>query len=137
MIEFDFEDWAKLYEADPKAFEQRRGAALEAFVKQAPDHSRHALEQTLFRIEMTRKTAKSPLQAAINASKLMWESYGKLREHVEMVSADMQSYQANSRRLRLVEAGGEEPASVTLTQPVASPTLGKNSARIIQLPRRS
>ncbi len=127
MIEFEFDDWSNLYKTDPQAFEQRRGAALETFIQEAPEHTRLRLQQTLFRIEMARKTAKSPLQSAISASKLMWESYGKLRDHVEAIAKDVTAQQ-NRGNLRLVT---DKPLSEN-TQAV----LERNGARIFQIRRQ-
>ena len=154
MIQFEFEDWANLYKTDPEAFEMRRGAALEAYIQQAPEENRQRLEQTLFRIEMARKTSKSPLQAAINASKLMWESYGKLRDQVEEVAVEVKSYQGSvdqfkTNTLKLV--GKENTIQPVLRDATSSPVqrmlveqtaqvknrMVKDSATIIPLPHRS
>lgn len=79
---FDFTYWTQLYQQDPVAFETKRAELLRNVIDEAPESHRHSLEQTLFKIEMTRKTAKNPLHATIKASKLMWESYAKLRDHL-------------------------------------------------------
>jgi len=83
MTHFDFKEWADLYQVDPVAFEQRREAVLEGYVATVDTENRLALEQTLFKIRMVRQRSKSPLQSALESSKLMWESFGKLREHVQ------------------------------------------------------
>lgn len=80
MQAFDFETWSHLAQSDPAEFEARREAALREFVEQSNPDSRKMLEQTLFTLQMHKQKAKSPLQSAIFASNLMWESYGKLRE---------------------------------------------------------
>lgn len=79
MQEFDFENWSELHSSDPVEFERRREAALQEFIEQANPDSRLMLEQTLFTLQMHKQKAKSPLQSAIFASNLMWESFGKLR----------------------------------------------------------
>ncbi len=79
MQDFDFENWSDLHSSDPAEFERRREQALQEFIEQANPDSRLMLEQTLFTLQMHKQKAKSPLQSAIFASNLMWESFGKLR----------------------------------------------------------
>lgn len=103
MTDFNFDQWNALHEVDPEAFETKREAALRQVIdSREDDESRLLLEQTLFRIEMTRRTAKSPLQAALMASNLMWESFGKLQENIaelESTLDDSQPLQQNHLRL--------------------------------------
>lgn len=103
MTNFDFKEWADLYQVDPVAFEQRREAVLEGFVASADPEARQALEQTLFRIRMIRQRSKSPLQAAMESSKLMWESFGKLREQVEILEQELSPAPLKQNGLRLVD----------------------------------
>jgi len=105
-MNFDFKEWSDLYQVDPEAFERRRGAVLENFIQgvQEPDR-RLALEQTLFRIEMVRRRAKSPLKSVLEASNLMWESFGKLREQLDHLQAATQAPSPKPNSLRLIRAG--------------------------------
>lgn len=103
MTNFDFKEWADLYQVDPVAFEQRREAVLEGYVASVDPEARQALEQTLFRIRMTRERSKSPLQAAIESSKLMWESFGKLREQVEILEQELSPAPLKQNGLRLID----------------------------------
>lgn len=102
MTHFDFKEWADLYQVDPEAFELRREAALAEYVASVEESRRKPLEHTLFRIRMTRERAKSPLQAAMEASNLMWESFGKLREEVATLEAALTPAPLKSNGLRLV-----------------------------------
>jgi hypothetical protein len=86
MSNFDFNEWADLYQKDPKAFEQRRESELKNLISRASPENRQSLEQTYFKIRMTRLRSKTPLQSAIESSKLMWESVEKLRENSEKLS---------------------------------------------------
>jgi len=83
MQDFDFENWSELHNSDPAEFERKREAALQEFIEKANPDSRLMLEQTLFTLQMHKQKAKSPLQSAIFASNLMWESFGKLRTSME------------------------------------------------------
>lgn len=103
MSDFDFNEWATLYAVDPAAFEAKKEAVLSRLVQQCDVDSQLSLEQTLFRIRMTSKRAKSPLQAAMESSKLMWESFGKLREKLDELNSHLgpsaQASGPNSLRL--------------------------------------
>jgi hypothetical protein len=131
MSNFNFEELAELYQNNPEEFEKKRMSMLEAFIESAPEDHQHSLRQTLFRIEMTRKTSKSPLQSALNASKLMWESYGKLRdvleEAAEVVTESQQmKSQSTLRLLDASEKSNEEDAN-TMTPIQQAP-----KAKVIQ-----
>jgi len=100
-MDFNFKEWSDLYEVDPEAYERRRGAVLEHFIQSAEPERRLALEQTLFRIEMSRKRSKTPLKTALEASNMMWESFGKLREQLDLLQEATREtpFPANSLRL--------------------------------------
>lgn len=83
MLEFNFDEWDHLYKTDPDAFTVKKETVLTELVQRANPRCRKALEHTLFRIRMTQQRAKSPLQSALEASKLMWESFDKLREQLD------------------------------------------------------
>lgn len=134
MTHFDFKEWADLYQVDPAAFEQRREAVLEGYVASVDPEQRQSLEQTLFRIRMIRQRAKSPLQSAMESSKLMWESFGKLREQVQKLEQELHLAPLKKNGLRLINSGDARNAgSVELraAEQPESPS-AHTSARIIQ-----
>ncbi|WP_306482090.1 DUF3135 domain-containing protein [Limnobacter sp.] len=104
MTHFDFKEWADLYQVDPAAFEQRREAVLEGYVASVDPEHRLALEQTLFKIRMIRQRSKSPLQSAMESSKLMWESFGKLREQVQKLEQELSPAPLKQNGLRLIDS---------------------------------
>lgn len=120
MTDFDFKEWADLYQVDPLAFEQRREAVLEGYIASVEPDRRLALEQTLFRIRMIRQRSKSPLQSAMESSKLMWESFGKLREQVGKLELELNPAPLKQNGLRLVDS--ERAAS-------------QNTAPALQIPK--
>lgn len=101
-MDFNFKEWSDLYEVDPEAYERRRGAVLEHFIQSAEPERRLALEQTLFRIEMSRKRSKTPLKTALEASNMMWESFGKLREQLDLLQEATRQAPLPTNGLRLV-----------------------------------
>lgn len=114
MTHFDFKEWADLYQVDPVAFEQRREAVLEGYVASVDPEHRLSLEQTLFKIRMIRQRAKSPLQSAMESSKLMWESFGKLREQVQKLEQELSPAPLKQNGLRLIDQNYPGPAETAL-----------------------
>jgi hypothetical protein len=70
---FDFDEWMRLAQSDPAAFESRRQAAIEALIAQAPPHVRERLQRFQWRIDMERARCDNPLQACLKLSRMMWE----------------------------------------------------------------
>ncbi|BET26067.1 uncharacterized protein DUF3135 [Limnobacter thiooxidans] len=131
MTNFDFKEWADLYQVDPVAFEQRREAVLEGYVASVDPEARQALEQTLFRIRMIRQRSKSPLQAAMESSKLMWESFGKLREQVEILEKELSPAPLKQNGLRLVDIDAAQQTAKDLFEPKEAHSPVQPSARVI------
>ena len=126
MTDFVFEQWANLYKTDPDAFEKRRIDALQSLIDQADPEQQSAMGHTLFRIEMTRRVSKSPLQAALKSADLMWESYEKLQKHIS----------ATAHCLSNAHRAEPRPGLVQTLKPSID-TLDANEAKIIPLKRRS
>lgn len=127
MTHFDFKEWADLYQVDPVAFEQRREAVLEGYVASVDPEHRLSLEQTLFKIRMIRQRSKSPLQSAMESSKLMWESFGKLREQVQKLEQELSPAPLKQNGLRLIDSNhsADVESSIEQSEPTA------NLARVI------
>lgn len=127
-MDFNFKEWSDLYQVDPEAYERRRGAVLEHFIQSADPDNRLALEQTLFKLEMIRKRAKTPLKSAIEASKLMWESFGKLQEQIEVLQTTAQPQGKPVNTLRLLKPGADNPTTTesATDQPEAEQTASAN-----------
>lgn len=144
-MDFNFKEWSDLYEVDPEAYERRRGAVLEHFIQSAEPERRLALEQTLFRIEMSRKRSKTPLKTALEASNLMWESFGKLREQLNLLQEATRDTALPSNSLRLVRPDetaslpeGSFPPStkVELSEMPLSSREATQTGKILQFPQQ-
>lgn len=70
---FDFDEWMKLAQSDPEAFDTRRRAMIEALIASAPEHIRERLVRFQWRIDMERSRCANPMQACIKLSNMMWE----------------------------------------------------------------
>lgn len=71
---FDFDDWSKLAKDDPFAFEARRLALIEDYLRQFPQSGQRRLRGLQFRIDMVRRRARTPMSACLKISSMMWES---------------------------------------------------------------
>jgi len=70
----DFDEWAALARTDPRAFEERRLALIEEFLKQYPQSEQQRLRGLQFRIDMERRRARTPMAACLRLSGMMWDS---------------------------------------------------------------
>ena len=71
--QFDFDNWAQLAKDDPQAFEAKRLSVIEDLIDQAPPALRQRLRGLQWRIDMERERCKTPLQACIRISNMMWD----------------------------------------------------------------
>lgn len=71
---FDFDEWSQLAKDDPFAFEARRIALIEAYLRQFPQSGQRRLRGLQFRIDMERRRARTPMGACLKISSMMWES---------------------------------------------------------------
>ncbi len=76
----DFDILQALYQCNPLAFEALRQQILNDFVAAAPIRHQPALQKTLDRLEIARQEAKTPIDAAMVASRMMHESWTQLED---------------------------------------------------------
>jgi len=76
--DFDFDYWSNLAKKDPEAFEAAREAEINKHISSLGDQDvQERMERLQWRIEMERKRAKNPLDAAGRIYDMMWESVGR------------------------------------------------------------
>jgi Protein of unknown function (DUF3135) len=71
---FDFDEWSRLAKIDPTAFEARRLALIEEYLRRFPPLDQRRLRGLQFRIDMERRRARTPMAACLRLSSMMWES---------------------------------------------------------------
>ena len=76
--EFDFNEWKKLHEKDPHAFEIERENLMNNFIESAPDAYKRRLKGMMFQINAIRSRSKTPLQACIDISGMMHSTVSDL-----------------------------------------------------------
>ncbi|MEZ5649180.1 MAG: DUF3135 domain-containing protein [Burkholderiaceae bacterium] len=79
--EFDFDDWARLYQQDPQAFEARRQAVLALELAKGTPAQAAAARQMLTTFERTHQNA-GPDERMIGAGKMMLDSVRTLNEQM-------------------------------------------------------
>jgi hypothetical protein len=75
----DFDELVRLYKTDPTAFEQLRRDLCEQLIESAPERMRQRLRGIQFKVDMTRRKARTPLSACLSLSKMMQESLMELQ----------------------------------------------------------
>lgn len=76
----DFDVLLSIHKQDPEAFEHFRRHLLREAVNAAPPAHRQTLEELLVRIETARDAAKTPMDAAVSAFRMMSDSMERLQE---------------------------------------------------------
>lgn len=89
--DFDFTEWAALAITDPESFSRRRLALLQTTIANAPAKSQPRLEGLQFRIDAKRRLARTPMNACLLLSTMMWDSFFDLKETLTPFSAQPDS----------------------------------------------
>ena len=85
IAERDFDEWAEMAREDPTAFEKMRLAAINRCIEDAPDEHRERLRRLQWRIDQERRMARTPMNACLRISRMMWDNIlgqGGLRERL-------------------------------------------------------
>ncbi len=93
--EFDFQEWAELAQRSPEAFEQRRRAAIEAFLDTSGEQRKMGLSLQR-EIDYEIRRAGTPQQALSTISKMMWSQLAFLGEELERLSGGMRELEAST-----------------------------------------
>ena len=86
IAEREFDEWANMAEQDPAGFEAMRLQAIEDFIGSAPPAQQERLRRLQWRIDQERRLARTPMNACIRLSRMMWSNVlgpGGLRERFE------------------------------------------------------
>ena len=75
--DFHFHEWAFLAQADAQAFERRRTALIEEFLRRS-GHHRPLLESLQYEIDQQRRAAATPDEAVVAISSMMCSSFCSL-----------------------------------------------------------
>ncbi len=74
---FIFEEWSRLADSDPEAFEKQREQIIAQAIATAPSTYRRRLEGLQWQIDIERERSSNPISACVRISKMMFNSvYG-------------------------------------------------------------
>jgi hypothetical protein len=74
IAEREFDEWVELAKQDPSTFEQLRLAAINEVIDSAPAGQRERLTRLQWRIDQERRLARTPMNACIRISRMMWDN---------------------------------------------------------------
>jgi len=86
MTEFSFDEWAKLYEANPAEFERRRAEVLEQEIQKAPVAHRNNLRLLQMQCNAMHETM-SPMEATVEMSKMMTAKLNEMKTPLTQLRA--------------------------------------------------
>lgn len=74
IAEREFDEWVELAKQDPTTFEQMRLAAISEVIDGAPAGQKERLTRLQWRIDQERRLARTPMNACIRISRMMWDN---------------------------------------------------------------
>lgn len=80
-----FDELVKMYKDSPDALESLRLSLIEEVILSAPEEKRLRLRGLQFQIDAQRSMAKNPIDATIRISRMLQDSFVKLRAALESV----------------------------------------------------
>lgn len=94
----DFDTWQDLARNNPKAFEARRRAVVNAAIEQVPRDRQHRLRCLQWRIEKVCATASNPISASVQLSNMMWERVSRQQRLIRNLIEPIPMREAPSRK---------------------------------------
>ena len=86
MEDFSFDEWARLYEEDPVAYERKRKEILEAEILKAPVEQRGKLRLMQMQCDAMH-TSMSPMEATVEMTKLATKKLQELKTPLTQLRA--------------------------------------------------
>jgi hypothetical protein len=84
MENFDFDEWSALARVAPEEFESRRHSAIERVI--AGCKNKRRLRGLQCRIDLERARSRTPLNACLRLSTLMWDSFYECHHHLNRLA---------------------------------------------------
>ncbi len=76
--DFNFDEWAHLFEKDSEAFEKKRQNEINQLIAGLSDQSRGRMKKLQWRIDKERERSSSPMESCLRVHNMMWDSvYGE------------------------------------------------------------
>lgn len=82
--EFNFDEWAKLFQENPEEFERRRQEVIDKVISSVqPVEMQHRLRQLQWTIDAESAASKTPMAALVKMQGRMWDSFLKLNSKLQ------------------------------------------------------
>ncbi|HBF07931.1 MAG TPA: DUF3135 domain-containing protein [Gammaproteobacteria bacterium] len=121
----------RLAKEDPEALERLRQEAIEDLISNAPEQHQRRLRGLQFQVDMERQRAKNPMDSCIKISRLMHDSFSKLRD---TLNEAQQTHVAQLKSILNQKAKRSQPEQASNE---AVETKKVANANIVQFPGRS
>ncbi|MEC8009219.1 MAG: DUF3135 domain-containing protein [Pseudomonadota bacterium] len=127
----EFDELMRLAKEDPEALERLRQEAIEDLISNAPEQHQRRLRGLQFQVDMERQRAKNPMDSCIKISRLMHDSFSKLRD---TLNEAQQTHVAQLKSILNQKAKRSQPEQASNE---AVETKKVANANIVQFPGRS
>lgn len=114
-----FEEMARLAQEHPADFERLRTSLVEDFIAHAPRRLEQRLRGLQFRIDSSRRLAKSDYGAALRIFNMMWESFESLASLWRELPGELRcgAGAAPRRSAAVLQLGAPKPAAKSAVSP--------------------
>lgn len=127
----EFDELMRLAKEDPEALERLRQEAIEDLISNAPEQHQRRLRGLQFQVDMERQRAKNPMDSCIKISRLMHDSFSKLRD---TLNEAQQTHVAQLKSILNQKAKRSQPEQAS-NEAVEMKKVA--NANIVQFPGRS
>lgn len=101
-MSFDWTTWVTLARDNPAEFERRRLQEIEAVIAQARPEHQQRLRGLQFRIDAERQRSSSPMGACVRINRMMWDSFGELRQSLQDLQGELEGTPRPRRKIASV-----------------------------------
>ena len=127
----EFEELMKLAKENPEELERIRKNAIEDLIQNAPEKHQRRLRGIQFQVDMEREKAKNPMDSCIRISRLMHDSFSKLRDTLNEAQQTHVAQLKSILNQKAKRTGSDTAANKPAEQPTAA------VANIVQFPTRN
>lgn len=127
----EFEEMMRLAKENPEELERIRQSAVEDLIQNAPEEHQRRLRGLQFQVDMEREKAKNPMDSCVRVSRLMHESFSKLRDSLNEAQQTHVAQLKSILSQKAKRTGSEPAANASVEEPAAK------IANVVQFPTRS
>lgn len=91
--EFDFDEWVRLAQDDPDAYEDKRKEIIQQVIESTSPEIKRRMQGLQWQIDQIRSTSANPMASCLRISQMMWDSVlgdeGLLKHMEQLNSPDL------------------------------------------------